>query len=1432
MADKSILLDEVKFTRTVMANKKFITTLISVWESANTVWDLDNEQIFRNIADPRINKIKGFAENIQIVGNKHIYDIISVMNTTEGNVSLEGFNKLHKLAGIYERISPITKLYDVREVLQAFIVVKDTLGVFIEKEAEKLKEQEQEQKSGKEQEKGQEKERGTEKESRRDAEFYDKMQQTWGNKVDSALNGLMETFSALYESCYDVGKPGGILTNQGIVKTTTEGKKVTNGDMLSNIELFTYIQELLPGTGIDKYIPGTSIDIKQLLNARTTAVLYDIHLQFMFGHFRFCKGLQSYIEKNEIKKGVNTVRVLNYSVMNKWIRSRIKNYIYDAMADCGIGYDIPIENVQDTLKSATDIMTVLFANFRNVIVVCDLESGQNTRIRISSDGRLKPASVFASELESKLNVGSVKSTKVEATESKAGIIDVNIIYNEQRYKKASLFAHEVLDTLMEQGIKPGWNSVILGKNLKGKTVRYNFKDDKNPAFAMYAGSRSGKGVMTLNLLSSALADGCKVIYVDAKPDMTQVIGNVAWKAGKEAMVFNGYDKTGCLETGSPRESISFQGIEDIPDALFTSFINGKNVVDVVDKKGFYRLMQYYKVLELFGKMVQSRAEAQLASKGYDDWMVGVFDEVQQLAAEEARLLAGIEEKVSLYEKDIKAAASKKGGDDNVPQDKVDAVNYYKSFKSWTAKIVSEWAAGVGSTFGKACVTVIFVWQTSTFPSGDASKSGLKGSMLNEIVSRCKGKFIKIIGRGGIEQGGMTAFGNASTKGPWYDNKFSGDDGGYFAITGDVASETAMVFRPYNIYSDANGLNKILDDANKVGLKPNDLIGSSLMQGEDGEFQVIPEVGFEGYINKFLGMLGMDPATQIQASFDYTNEYLTSKFNIGLLDYMYSSKFSLDTLNDPEEMPGESSSGLSSSIDLGSGTNEEVEESNTNTASSMNEESSGIDLSNFGRETVHRAPEGSLFDAEEGDEEEEDLLGDDWEDTPGSSENTVRETNEIPREIGNTEEDAGDTEDLLGDDESIEEDLLGDDLSTEMSDIDEPEVTGGLSDEIHRGQEESRDTLGLGNAVNTLNETTDRLSKMLSSIEQRMSDDTSDDEVDDRERWKRLREVQEQQLVITKTLGELARVMATMNQAQPTFNMRGNNAVYSDRPQDAPYRQDCSFKNSLVSTFSIGKRSLSRKFASWRGTDYLTKSMFTELVRELERQGVNFWALRKAGITQNAFIVNNRYVDIGSLGYDDKSFDLVDIVDFTMIEKKMKNLSELTLDSEGFNRLYQNECKGTSNDYLTAVVSIFNKMPNLTSVVHMKEDGESSIIYRDQLSSPQMQERMDRLKEESVLKNRISLLGAKDNTRVVHDNRLIAKTRNAVCQMQLSGAGTKVPKNLLGIGVSSAGLAMAGAVFGAPLVLGAAAIYGIHSIAKMGQTSSAGSTALASKDNNE
>ena len=701
-----------------------------------------------------------------------------------------------------------------------------------------------------------------------------KLKESWGKKAEASIKDIMVAYKALYESGYGLITSIGILTNIGIYKSFSDGRIDKVGDIATDIELYSAISKF---TGNQfRYFSGNGeeVSINKLMGMKDPLTYVDMHLRFMFGYIRFCKGehsLSRYITKNKIT-GVNNSKVIKYSDMTGYIHEELENIFYGAYLERGVTEDVN----EQSIAIVNEINTCLYKSLKNVIAVVERKEGVNTKLRICSSNPID-INKLVEHLNNELNIGTANSTIVKVLSTNNGVYDVNVIYNDKAFSHDALFAYQVTGTLLEQGIRPSWQNVVLGKNEDGTIMTYNFQDANNSSVALYGGKGSGKGVMTLNLVASALADGCPLVYMDAKPDTAIPLVEVAWKAGLDACVFNGKETPGAgLEhrPGCPRTAVMdrFNSKELIPKGIFKTEASTER---------FILLTTYYRGLELFLDLAEARASVVTNGGHNGKWLVGVFDEVQQLAATEKTIMAELAAVKTARQKH-KEEVNGKIKSLNYLQDPI--WNYINEYEAWRAVLFDRMATALGSTFRKAEVTVIWIWQTTDFPYSFRNESIIAKAINQEAPA-----MVKIVGRGGVaSSGGSVVFGtdsNLRANAKWFDTRFTGRTGGYWAIGNRVSSNDMTVFRPFNVYSDANNKQLLINNAKAAGLNEEDLYDVSL----DRNGNVIPEIGFEGYVNKLLTPYGINAAEQLSMGYKLANDYVVNNGKgENLLDFMYNA----------------------------------------------------------------------------------------------------------------------------------------------------------------------------------------------------------------------------------------------------------------------------------------------------------------------------------------------------------------------------------------------------------------------------------------------------------------------------------------------------------------------------------------------------------------
>lgn len=166
-----------------------------------------------------------------------------------------------------------------------------------------------------------------------------------------------------------------------------------------------------------------------------------------------------------------------------------------------------------------------------------------------------------------------------------------------------LFGYKAVELLTQRGVTIGWDKILIGEDTKGTPIFASLDaDDLNLQTQLVhniiAGSRSGKGVTTMNLLCSALAAKKAIFYIDRKPDMAVMLyemtkGNMFVVNGGQYVGTN--DPRGIFRESEDGDGVAIRGwreaYQSLPEYL----------------KGTLFKENYYSDDGAFGDMVYFRA---------------------------------------------------------------------------------------------------------------------------------------------------------------------------------------------------------------------------------------------------------------------------------------------------------------------------------------------------------------------------------------------------------------------------------------------------------------------------------------------------------------------------------------------------------------------------------------------------------------------------------------------------------------------------------------------------------------------------------------------------------------------------------------------------------------------------------------------------------
>jgi hypothetical protein len=160
------------------------------------------------------------------------------------------------------------------------------------------------------------------------------------------------------------------------------------------------------------------------------------------------------------------------------------------------------------------------------------------RIKVSSCGEILSNQQYCSQIAKTIQQNETAFDDCETMQvvrpvsgREIYIQDLGYTLDADREYGKPIFAYKALDKVKKQGNRLNWNNILLGKYADGRLCTSSEHDkvqlQNHCVHFLFAGSRSGKGVMCFNLFSTAVASGTPIFYCDRKPDTAVILKALA-----------------------------------------------------------------------------------------------------------------------------------------------------------------------------------------------------------------------------------------------------------------------------------------------------------------------------------------------------------------------------------------------------------------------------------------------------------------------------------------------------------------------------------------------------------------------------------------------------------------------------------------------------------------------------------------------------------------------------------------------------------------------------------------------------------------------------------------------------------------------------------------------------------------------------------------
>ena len=117
-----------------------------------------------------------------------------------------------------------------------------------------------------------------------------------------------------------------------------------------------------------------------------------------------------------------------------------------------------------------------------------------------------------------------------------GIYIARYSYDVNEYMNEVAFGYKAVADLKRVHKNPSMKNVLLGVTMGGEPVSRDLSSNSTFCINVFGASRAGKGVMTLSVLGTAVADGYPFIYYDNKPEMAETLWKLESELGGERIL--------------------------------------------------------------------------------------------------------------------------------------------------------------------------------------------------------------------------------------------------------------------------------------------------------------------------------------------------------------------------------------------------------------------------------------------------------------------------------------------------------------------------------------------------------------------------------------------------------------------------------------------------------------------------------------------------------------------------------------------------------------------------------------------------------------------------------------------------------------------------------------------------------------------------------
>lgn len=505
------------------------------------------------------------------------------------------------------------------------------------------------------------------------------------------VENLKKKYTAMFSSGFDVNTPDGLLTSEGIVGLSGSERKCKVFSIVTS-NMYSIFKSKMNFTEM----PLRSLDdiSNEIMNGHkgSKPLLYfpNRFLEIAFGR----EISQKRRSDKTYQKHANSANWSTYrdshvhAALDSQLASLTTLFVHELMEQ-GLGED-DIFNAS-VANQLSDFLNYAELCLSTCLLVMDYKSRQEgyiekvstLKIRVCDPLNALGSANICEEIIDKAflgNNGDVPFTYEPRIEPEVMVKEYAHDFNRDEALAMPMFAYKALVKLKEQGKELSWKGLILGMYSDGSILRngtHGIDLLKEISHHIIAGSRAGKGVMTLNLVASGIASKKPTFYFDDKPDMASLFRSLS----KSMFVVNGnLLQQNDDHYGQFPEAAMNAKLSQVPDYVLEAFGASRSWADLGS-------VVYIRALSLVVGILEARASFSHppAELNGDEGILVVVDEIERLQSHFKEVLNQLHKNIPPFESVYQDALTKyKNATTRIEQKKAEGKDYLNDVASQEA----------------------------------------------------------------------------------------------------------------------------------------------------------------------------------------------------------------------------------------------------------------------------------------------------------------------------------------------------------------------------------------------------------------------------------------------------------------------------------------------------------------------------------------------------------------------------------------------------------------------------------------------------------------------------------------------------------------------------------------------------------------------------